>query len=169
MTTDPIGAVQTTDPASKVADTPPPRDPNQTMNADMFMQLLVIQLRNQDPSSPMDTNQMIAQTTQLAMMEKMTELSSTSTEDFSLQMRIAAAAIVGKQVSYLDKDGKAVTGIADSVSFAGPVPTVSVGGIDVPLDLISGITTKIDPPATTPPATDPPATDPPATDPPKSA
>jgi flagellar basal-body rod modification protein FlgD len=162
MTTDPIGSVQTTDPVSNAAaSTPAVRDPSQTMNADMFMQLLVVQLRNQDPSSPMDTNQMIAQTTQLAMMEKMTELSSTSTEDFSLQMRIAAAAIVGQQVSFLDKDGKTVTGIADSVSFAGAVPTVSIGGTDVPLDLISGIT------HTTTPTTIPLPI--PTTDPPKAA
>ncbi|MET4782767.1 flagellar hook capping FlgD N-terminal domain-containing protein [Glaciihabitans sp. UYNi722] len=117
------------------------RVPKQTMDSAVFMQLLVTQLRNQDPSSPMDTNQMISQTTQLAMMEKMTELSTTSTEDFSLQMRIAAAGIVGKQVSYLDKDGKPVSGTATSVSFAGPVPKVTVGGVDVALDLISGITT----------------------------
>ncbi|MBK4348680.1 flagellar hook assembly protein FlgD [Lacisediminihabitans changchengi] len=117
------------------------RDPKQTMDSEVFMHLLVTQLRNQDPSSPMDTNQMIAQTTQLAQMEKMTEMAQTSTEDFSLQMRIAAAAYVGKQVTYTGKDGKVVTGLADSVSFAGAVPTVSVGGVDVPLDLISGVTT----------------------------
>ena len=106
------------------------------------MSLLVTQLRNQDPSSPMDTNQMISQTTQLAMMEKMTELTTTSQEDFSLQMRIAASAIVGKEVSYTGDDGKTVTGIASGVSFAGPVPQVTVGGVEVALDAISGITTQ---------------------------
>jgi flagellar basal-body rod modification protein FlgD len=116
------------------------RAPKQTMDSTVFMSLLVTQLRNQDPSSPMDTNQMIAQTTQLAMMEKLTDLSSTSTEDFSLQMRMAAAGIVGKQVSYLDADKKTVTGTASSVSFAGAVPTVTIGGVTVPLDSISGIT-----------------------------
>ncbi len=120
---------------------PTAQAPKQTMDSEVFMSLLVTQLRNQDPSSPMDTNQMISQTTQLAMMEKMTELSTTSTEDFSLQMRIAAAGIVGKQVSYLGKDGNPVTGTATSVSFAGSVPQVTVGGVDVALDLISGITT----------------------------
>lgn len=116
------------------------RDPKQTLDSEVFMQLLVTQLRNQDPSSPMDTNQMIQQTTQLSMMEKMTELSSTSTEDFSLQMRIAAAGIVGKQVSYAKSDGTTVTGIATSVSFAGSVPQVRVGSTDIALDKLTGIT-----------------------------
>ena len=118
------------------------RTPKRTMDSEVFMSLLVSQLRNQDPSSPMDTNEMISQTTQLAMMEKMTELTATSTENFSLQMRIAAAAIVGKQVSYLDATtGLPVTGTADSVSFTGVVPTVSIGGKDIALDLVAGITT----------------------------
>jgi len=128
------------------------RDPKQTMDSEVFMHLLVTQLRNQDPSSPMDTNQMIAQTTQLAQMEKMTQMAETSTEDFSLQMRIAAASLVGKQVTYTGKDGVTVTGVAASVSFAGAVPTVSVGGVNVPLDLVSGITT-VPASSTTPPTT----------------
>ena len=115
---------------------PPPK---QAMDGEVFMSLLVSQLRNQDPSSPMDTNEMIAQTTQLAMMEKMTQLSDTSTENFSLQMRIAAAAIVGKEVSYLGKDGVPIKGTASSVSFAGAVPKVTVNGVEVALDLIAGI------------------------------
>ena len=106
------------------------------------MSLLVAQLRNQDPSSPMDTNQMIAQTTQLAMMEKLTELSSTSNESFSLQMRVAASGLVGKDVSYENDKGDTVTGIATAVSFAGPVPVVTVGGKDILLDAISGVATR---------------------------
>jgi len=120
----------------------------QSMDSDVFMHLLVTQLQNQDPSSPMDTNEMLAQTTQLAMMEKMTELTTTSTENFSLQMRIAASAIIGQNVSYLGADGKIVTGKADSVSFTNAVPTVSIGGKDIALDLISGISTAA--PATVP-------------------
>lgn len=115
------------------------RSPKQTMDSEVFMSLLVAQLRNQDPSSPMDTNQMISQTTQLAMMEKLNELATTGQEDFSLQMRIAAAAFIGKEVTYTNKDGATVTGIANAVSFAGPVPMVTIDGVDLPLDFISGI------------------------------
>jgi len=115
------------------------REPKQTLDSEVFMQLLVTQLRNQDPSSPMDTNQMISQTTQLSMMEKLTELTTTGREDFSLQMRMAAAGIVGKQVSYLDSTGSTVTGIAGSVSFAGSVPQVRIGSEDVPLDQLIGV------------------------------
>ncbi|ROS58387.1 flagellar basal-body rod modification protein FlgD [Frigoribacterium sp. PhB160] len=121
------------------------RAPKQTMDSEIFMQLLVTQLKNQDPSSPMDTNAMISQTTQLAMMEQVTNQTTTANEGFSLQMRIAASNMVGKQVSYEGPDGKPVTGTATSVSFADSVPKVTVGGKEVALDLISGITAATTP------------------------
>ncbi|PZF59635.1 flagellar hook capping protein [Curtobacterium sp. MCSS17_008] len=113
---------------------------SQTMDSEVFMKLLVTQLRNQDPSSPMDTNQMISQQTQLAMMEQVTNQTTTANENFSLQMRIAAANLVGKQVSYTDAaTGTAVSGTATAVSYAQSVPTVTVNGKEVDLDVISGI------------------------------
>lgn len=119
--------------------TPATATPKQEMDSEMFMNLLVTQLRNQDPSSPMDTNQMITQTTQLATMEKLTAMADTSTESFSLQMRNAAATLLGKTVSYTDADGATKTGVADSVTFASGVPQVTVSGKSVALDAISGV------------------------------
>ena len=131
------------------------RAPKQAMDSEVFMSLLVTQLRNQDPSSPMDTNQMISQTTQLAMMEKMTALSTTSDENFSLQMRMAAAGLVGQQVSYTNADGATVSGIATAVSFAGHVPQVTVGDTDIALDAIAGVATAPPASAAPTPATPP--------------
>ncbi|KRE76323.1 flagellar hook assembly protein FlgD [Arthrobacter sp. Soil763] len=130
----PVTAAGTTPEAAAV------RAPVQTMDANVFMSLLVAQLKNQNPSAPMDTNQMMAQTIQLSMMEKMTELTSNSKEGFSLQMRSAAAQLIGHSVDYTLPDGTTGTGIASSVSFAGAVPTVKVGELSVPLDSISGLT-----------------------------
>jgi len=116
------------------------RAPVQSMDANVFMTLLVAQLKNQNPSAPMDTNQMMAQTIQLSMMEKMTELTTNSTEGFSLQMRSAAAQLVGHSVGYTLADGTTGSGIASSVSYSGTVPTVKVGDLSVPLDSITGLT-----------------------------
>ena len=118
------------------------RAPKQTMDSEVFMSLLVTQLRNQDPSSPMDTNQMIAQTTQLAMMEKLNSLATTNEENFSLQMRMAAASLVGQDVTFTDADGKEATGQATAVSYAGAVPQVTVNGQTIALDAISGIAAR---------------------------
>lgn len=119
--------------------TAPVTAPKQTLDSEVFMKLLVAQLRNQDPSSPMDTNEMMAQQTQLASLEQLTSLSSTSGEQFALTMRMAAMNIVGKSVSYTAADGSVVSGAATGASFAHSVPTITVGDTKVNLDSILSI------------------------------
>jgi len=111
----------------------------QTLDSEVFLKLLVTQLANQDPSSPMNTNEMIAQTTQLASMEQLTSLSSTTTESFALSMRQAAAALIGQQARYVDADGVEHSGTVSAVSFAGNVPQVTIGDATVRLDAVSGL------------------------------
>jgi flagellar basal-body rod modification protein FlgD len=123
--------------------------PKASLDKQTFINLLVAQLRNQDPSSPLDTNEMMAQSTQLASMEQLTALTDTSRESFALQMRIAASGLVGRQVSVVDGDGVTRTGTASAVSFAGDVPMVTVGDLTVPLDKVSAVAT---PTQTTTPA-----------------
>jgi flagellar basal-body rod modification protein FlgD len=135
----PITPVGSTTPATAAQSAAPVRNPKQTMDGEMFMNLLVIQLKNQDPSSPMDTNAMMQQTTQLAMMEKLTELSDTSGQDFSLQMRSSATALIGKTVSYTGPDGSTISGTASSVSFSGTTPQVQVNGTSIAADALTGV------------------------------
>ncbi|MGT2463317.1 flagellar hook assembly protein FlgD [Sinomonas atrocyanea] len=133
----PIGTVGSTSLTSSAA----VRAPKQTMDSTVFMDLLVTQLKNQDPSSPMDTNAMINQTTQLSMMEKLTQLATDSAQGLSMQQRAAAAALIGKDVTYLAADGTSSVGTPSSVSYTGSAPTVTIGGTSVPLDAITGIAT----------------------------
>ena len=131
-------ATQTTG-TSLYAGSTPAAAPKQGMDRETFLTLLVAQLRNQDPSSPMDTSEMMAQSTQLASMEQLTAMTDTTRESFALQMRIAATGLVGQEVSYVDADGVRQTGVATGVSFAGSTPVVAVGDVAVPLDSVSTI------------------------------
>ena len=117
----------------------PTTAPKQTLDSEVFMALLVAQLRNQDPSSPMDTNQMMAQQTSLASLEQLTSMTNTSQEQFALTMRMAAMNMVGREVSYSDADGAIVTGSATGASFVNAVPSLTVGGKNVDLDHIVSI------------------------------
>lgn len=132
----------TTDPAAR----------KQVLDGEVFLKLLVTQLTHQDPSSPMDTNEMISQTTQLAMMEQLTALTDTGTEAFALSMRQAATALIGQEATYKDADGKSVTGVVTKVSFDGPIPQVTIGDKTVALDAITGIASKSTPAASDPAA-----------------
>jgi flagellar hook assembly protein FlgD len=138
-----------------------------SLDKQAFLKLLVAQMRYQDPTSPMDTSQLMAQTTQLNTMERLVELSDTQRESFALQMRSSAAALVGREVTWKDSETTTRTGVVTAVSYAGAVPTVRVGDTDVPLDAIGAVTAPSSgttPPAATPPATTVPA-DPSATTP----
>jgi flagellar basal-body rod modification protein FlgD len=127
--------------ATSLYSTPATRAPSQEFDSQMFLKLLVTQLQNQDPSSPMDSTQMISQTSQLASMQQLTSLNSATTDSYNLQMRSAAANVLGKTVSWTDADGTARSGLATAVSFSGSTPSVTVGGDTVALTDLSGIST----------------------------
>ena len=121
-----------------------------TLGKDAFLTLLVTQLRYQDPSSPMDSSQMMAQTAQMSTVEQLTEMTTTTRESFALQMGLAASSLIGREVTWTEGTGEAAvtrTGTVDAASFAAAVPTVKVGDVEIALDAVSMVK-----PATTTPA-----------------
>lgn len=136
--------------AQAAGSTPPAKAATKELDKQAFLQLLTTQLRNQDPSSPMDSSDLMAHTTQMTTMEQLIELTTTSRESFSLQMRMAAANLVGKDVTYTGADGKVATGTVSAVSYAGAVPAVKVGDMEVPLDSVASVTAPTVTPSTTP-------------------
>ncbi|HEY4321484.1 MAG TPA: flagellar hook capping FlgD N-terminal domain-containing protein [Gemmatimonadales bacterium] len=75
MTIPPIGGSSSgaTDPTTPLATAPP------ILGKDDFLQMLVAQLKNQDPMSPMDGTQFAAQLAQFSTVEQLTELNTTAT------------------------------------------------------------------------------------------
>lgn len=138
MTTTPVTGSPAA-PTSSLYTPPAQTAPKQQFDKEMFLSLLVAQLRNQDPSSPMDTTEMMSQSSQLASMEQLTELTDTGRESFALQMRMAAAGLVGQEVSFTDAEGVVRTGTVSGVDFATSVPAVTVGEWTVPLDAVSAV------------------------------
>jgi flagellar basal-body rod modification protein FlgD len=110
-----------------------------SLKNDDFMQLLVKQMQYQDPSSPMDSAQILQQTSALSSVQTMQSLIDVQQEMFGLQMRLGASSLVGQQVTYTDAKGASQTGTVASASFAGATPTVHVGDQDISLDAVSGI------------------------------
>jgi flagellar basal-body rod modification protein FlgD len=139
-TVDAINAASTVPTSGlQTGSTTPTNERKQSLDSEVFMKLLVTQLTNQDPSSPMDTNEMISQTTQLASMEQLTALATTTTENFALSMRQTAAALMGQEAQYVDAAGVEKSGIVTAVSFAAGVPLVTIGDTAVSLDSVSGL------------------------------
>lgn len=115
------------------------REVSNELGGDDFMKLFITQLRYQDPTSPMDTNQMLAQVTQLATMEGLTNIQKGMDESFALNMLSTASQSIGKTVSYLDEDKAERTGkvISSTVNNGGaPVLTLDTGE-EISLDAVS--------------------------------
>jgi flagellar basal-body rod modification protein FlgD len=115
------------------------RTPKQEMDGELFLQLLVTQLRAQDPSSPLDTNAMIAQTSQLATVEQLTTIAEAQDVSFGVQLRAAAAQLLGREITYTDASGATRTGAATGVSFQGTVPLITIGADKVRFDSIVSV------------------------------
>jgi hypothetical protein len=135
------------------------------LDSQAFLQLLVAQLRYQDPTSPMDTTQLMAQTTQMTSVEQLVALADTQREAFTMQQRATAAGLVGKQVTAVDADGTKVTGVVSAVTYDTGTPLLQVGDLYIPLDLV----TVVAPAGSTPPATGTPGTTTPGTTPPSTS
>lgn len=116
------------------------------LDKEAFLALLVASLRYQDPSEPMDTSDLMAQTTQLSVMEQLTEMAALSKQSFELQQRASAAGLVGRYVTFAD-GSQTVTGLVSAVKLGQDVPTLVVDGRDVALDDVTAISTTAPTPA----------------------
>jgi flagellar basal-body rod modification protein FlgD len=117
---------------------------------DLFLQLLVAQMRYQDPSNPTDSSEFLAQTAQFTALEKMQAVADQTQQLVGLQTAFGAGGMVGQTVSYADAAGATLTGIVSGVRFDATGPVLTVNGTDVPLGLVKSIGEANSAPAGTP-------------------
>ena len=118
------------------------------MGKEAFMELLVQQLKNQDPLSPMDNDKFIAQLTQLSSLEGIQNLNDNIVGLAMLQQGNAlmsqltqSSALIGKEVTYTDSNtGEERTGVVQSVKIEDGLAVLNLDGEDVPLASIIEIT-----------------------------
>ena len=124
------------------------------LGKDDFLRLFVEQLKAQDPLSPMDNNQFIAQSAQFTQLEQMTNLNTNITKFLEQQTSVLnsvlysqtstqALSLVGKQVTaYVPNDDggyEKVEGIVDKITFNGSYQVLHVGGKEVFLEEIAEV------------------------------
>ncbi|MFI5911198.1 flagellar hook capping FlgD N-terminal domain-containing protein [Dactylosporangium sp. NPDC051541] len=127
--------------------------PGGELGKDAFLKLLVTQLKYQDPSNPMDNREFLAQTAQFTTVEKLNDLAETQQSLLSAQLQLGASALIGKTVTYTDKENQVHSGIVSSAKFfTGAPPTLRVGDTDVALAAVTEIGNQAPqgPQATTP-------------------
>ncbi|MCL2084225.1 MAG: hypothetical protein FWH06_03080 [Oscillospiraceae bacterium] len=100
------------------------KEHNNSMGKDQFLQLLIAQLQNQDPISPQENTEFIAQMAQFSALEAMNNMAAAFSQNQAFSMIGRGA--VGVTV---DSNGVAaqVIGIVDSAGVEGGEPYVMIG------------------------------------------
>jgi flagellar basal-body rod modification protein FlgD len=123
MTT-PISQVYNPTGAGKTAQTAMNTDA--MASPDMFMKLLVAQLKYQNPMSPTDSNQQMSQMAVFAQVEKLGQLVDAQKTAQSWQERLSAESLVGKQVTGSGADKASHTGLVTSVLIGADGPQLTL-------------------------------------------
>ena len=108
------------------------------MGSDAFLKLLVAQLKYQDPSHPTDGTQMLAQTANFQMVEKLQQMADTTQQLVAEQQTVASVSLVGRSVSYSD-NGHDASGVVSAVKFGPGGPVLTVGSSEVPLAAVTEV------------------------------
>ena len=144
-TTDALGATAATPAAGGIGGVGAAAAPAETaalqgLDKDAFLKLLVAQLRYQNPMSPMDGQEYLAQAAQFAAVERLEGLAQAQSEMVAYQKVLISSTLVGKQVKGTDELGEVVEGTVRSVSFAGGNAVLDVDGSKVGLDSVTQVT-----------------------------
>jgi len=108
------------------------------LGSDQFLRLLITQLQNQDPLSPLSNEDFLSQLAQFQSLEETME-TAVNTKNLLLGQQLAAASnLIGKSVVAV-QDGEQVAGCVDKVVITNGEVRLVVGGVEVSLSEISEV------------------------------
>lgn len=105
------------------------------LGKDDFLQLLIAQLRNQDPLKPMEDREFIVQLAQFRTLEQMDKMVASLDKVMQAQQVTLASAMIGRTVQ--TKNG--LVGTVSAVTLKDGTPTLQVGDTSVALDAVTEV------------------------------
>jgi flagellar basal-body rod modification protein FlgD len=117
-------------------------------DSQMFLQLMVAQMKYQDPMNPTDTSSMMAQNATFTEVQAIQEMQSEMGMVLSSQLAFGSAAMIGKNVSWIDANGVTQSGTVTGASFTSSGPVLSVGNQQIAMSDVASVGTV----SSTPPA-----------------
>lgn len=107
-----------------------------------FLQLLVSQLKYQDPMSPADPTAFMSQTAQFSALQQMQAVAQQTAALVAAQNAFGATGLVGREVSFTATDGTAGQGLVSGVRYSTDGPVLTVDGNDVALSQVQAVRTS---------------------------
>jgi flagellar basal-body rod modification protein FlgD len=114
-------------------------DPYNLNPAD-FINMMVTQLENQDPTQPMSNSDLLQQISQIGQLESSDSLQTTM-QGMQLQTNLGSgAALMGKSVQGTDVNSNPVSGIVNSLQVSGSTVTLQLdSGASLPLNNVTEV------------------------------
>ena len=108
------------------------------LGKDAFLNLLVAQLKYQDPSKPVDASEFMSQTAQFTMVEKLDALADAQTAMVNAQNLASATSLVGRQITWTEGTASR-TGVVSAVTMNNGTARLSVGDLTVDLSAVTKV------------------------------
>jgi flagellar basal-body rod modification protein FlgD len=101
------------------------------LGKDQFLQLMMAELKNQNPMSPnsSDPTQYVTELAQFTSLEQQTNTAQSTAQSATAAQATQALALLGHAVSYIDPAGNSGTGVVQKVDFTSSGPTLTVNGV----------------------------------------
>jgi len=116
-----------------------PFEQKSALGKDEFLKILTTQLAHQDPSSPLQDKDFIAQMATFSSLEQMTNLNK-AFDKFAGNQMSQYAPVIGKEITWTpDGSVEAVTGVVNGVSNQDGNYYYLVGNEKVPMSMVSEI------------------------------
>ncbi|HOC91669.1 MAG TPA: flagellar hook capping FlgD N-terminal domain-containing protein [bacterium] len=110
------------------------------LGKDAFLQLLVTQMKYQDPLDPMKNEDFVAQLAQFNSLEQMMNLNESFEKMLVMQTLAQASAFIGQQVGWYNTDGTTGEGLVEAVEVIDGEPRLIVGTELVDVSTVFAIT-----------------------------
>jgi flagellar basal-body rod modification protein FlgD len=101
------------------------------LSKDQFLQLMMAELKNQNPMSPnsSDPTQYVTELAQFTSLEQQTNTAQSTAQSAQANQASQALALLGHTVNYIDTSGNSGTGVVQKVDFTSSGPTLTVNGV----------------------------------------
>lgn len=129
MNTEAIGAARTARNTGYVE-----QNANRELERDSFMQLLLLQMRSQDPLNPMDSAQMFNQMAQLTSLEQLWDIRDLMEQANSTQQLGQGAMLIGRYVEAANATSGRVSGLVEEARLVSGTVQLQIGGTQVRLE-----------------------------------
>ena len=104
-----------------------------------FLKLLVTEMTNQDPLSPMSNQDFIAQLAQMQTLEEMIGMGKSNSQMLHQQEIASASSLIGKTVEAQDEFGGKLSGTVERVTITANEVKLIVDGVTVALGSVTEI------------------------------